>query len=89
MTVKQDAPFLRSELVAHLELHRIQTRSLFAGNILHHPAYSSVSCRVTGELATTDDVLRGGFFIGVYPGITETMIEYMADTIARFIGSYD
>lgn len=88
VTVKHDAPFPRSELVARLERQKIQTRSLFAGNILRHPAYSLVSRRVAGELTTTDSVLKGGFFIGVYPGITVEMIDYMASTIIDFIGQY-
>ncbi len=85
MTVEDGAPFSRALLVDHLEKHRIQTRMLFAGNLLRHPAYANLTHRVVGELTHTDAAMNGGFFVGLYPGITPEMVRYMLRTFRAFL----
>jgi CDP-6-deoxy-D-xylo-4-hexulose-3-dehydrase len=84
LTVRPDAPFKRPELIQWLESRRIATRQLFGGNLLRQPAYRDVPHRVVGDLTNTDVVMQGTFWIGVYPGITDTMVDYVVDTIHEF-----
>jgi CDP-4-dehydro-6-deoxyglucose reductase, E1 len=84
LTVKPDAPFSRNELVRWLDARRIATRQLFAGNLLRQPAYRDVPHRVVGDLTNTDLVMRGTFWLGVYPGITDAMVDYMVDSVRLF-----
>lgn len=77
----------RDALVRHLESKGIQTRMLFSGNLIKHPCFnqmrqSGIGYRIVGDLANTDRIMRDTFWIGVYPGMTDAMIDYMADTIA-------
>lgn len=85
ITVKEDAPFSKKELVQYLEEHKISTRELFGGNLLRQPAYEGISCRIIGDLKNTDYVMHNTFFIGVYPGLTEEHINYMIETIDNFL----
>jgi len=84
LTVRPDAPFGRRELIRWLEERRIATRLLFGGNLLRQPAYRDVPNRVVGELVNTDIVMQGTFWIGVYPGITDTMVDYVVDSLQLF-----
>jgi len=68
-------------LVRHLESRKIATRQLFAGNLLKQPAYKNVPHRVVGDLANTDVIMTNTFWIGVYPGLTDEMIDYMIATV--------
>ena len=85
MTVKDACPKTRNEIVAYIEKHNVQTRNLFAGNILRHPAFQSleegVDYRVAGSLAVTDRVMENSFWVGVHPGLTEPMLEEMVRVI--------
>ena len=85
ITVKESAPFTRNEIVAHLEANKIMTRMLFGGNLTRQPAYKDVKYRIFGELINTDIVMNRNFFIGVYPGITDEMIEYILHVFDKFI----
>jgi CDP-6-deoxy-D-xylo-4-hexulose-3-dehydrase len=85
ITVTEPAPFGRFELVRHLEEHRIGTRQLFGGNLLRQPAYQNMNVRVVGELKNADVITDRTFWIGVYPGLTSEMIEYMVTVIHEFI----
>ena len=85
MTVRPQAPFSRADLLRHLEKHKIATRLLFGGNLTKQPAYQNVDYRVSGELQNTDIAMNRSFWIGVYPGITEPMIEYVIETIKAFV----
>ncbi len=85
LTVRPNAAFSRREIVAYLEEHQIETRMLFGGNILRHPAYEAIQYRVSGTLQQTENVLENTFFIGVYPGLTEEMLDYIIKTIDRFM----
>ncbi|MBI3779561.1 MAG: lipopolysaccharide biosynthesis protein RfbH [candidate division NC10 bacterium] len=84
VTAREDAPFSKNELVQHLEAHKIQTRMLFGGNVTRQPAYRRVPHRIVGPLTNSDTIMRSTFFIGVYPGLTEEMIEYVLDTFRAF-----
>ncbi|HQI25395.1 MAG TPA: DegT/DnrJ/EryC1/StrS family aminotransferase, partial [Smithella sp.] len=79
--------FKRSDVVNHLEENGVQTRMLFAGNILRHPCFDAMrksksGFRVVGKLKNTDRIVNDTFWIGVYPGLTEEMIAYMARLLA-------
>ena len=77
ITVRPSAKFRREELTAFLENSGIQTRLIFAGNILRQPAFRNIKCRIAGSLKNTDTVMNDSFFIGVYPGIGPKEINYM------------
>jgi CDP-6-deoxy-D-xylo-4-hexulose-3-dehydrase len=87
ITVRPEAGFTRGQLVRHLAACRIETRFLFAGNILNQPAYRQIERRVVGELRTAELVARNTFFVGVYPALTEAQIGYMLETIDQFFVS--
>ena len=80
LAVRPDAPVTRNQVVQFLESRQIATRLLFGGNLLRQPAYRDVRRRVIGVLPNTDFVMNNVFWIGLYPGITEPMIDYMAET---------
>lgn len=85
ITVRPGAPFGRFDLVQHLESRRIGTRQLFGGNLLRQPAYAKLPHRVVGPLTNSDIITENTFWIGVYPGLTEEMVNFMIDTIGEFI----
>jgi CDP-6-deoxy-D-xylo-4-hexulose-3-dehydrase len=82
--VRQNAPFTRQQLIAALEAKKIGTRLMFAGNLLRQPVYQDSEYRVLGELPNTDFVMNNVFWIGVYPGLTTEMLDYVAETILSF-----
>ena len=86
LTVRDDAGFTRRELTGFLEANRVETRSLFSGNLLRHPAFEAIERRVVGDLATTDTVTNETFFVGVYPGIDDARLDYVVDVFQRFMG---
>jgi CDP-6-deoxy-D-xylo-4-hexulose-3-dehydrase len=85
ITVRDDAGFTRADIVRFLEANKIETRSLFAGNLLRHPAFTGIPHRVVGGLVNTDTVMNHTFFIGVYPGLDAARLEHMADVFDRFM----
>jgi CDP-6-deoxy-D-xylo-4-hexulose-3-dehydrase len=87
ITVRPDAPFTRFELVQHVESRRIGTRQLFGGNLLKQPAYLGLPIRVVGDLTNADIITESTFWIGVYPGLTNEMIDFMISTIHEFVES--
>lgn len=89
MLVRDEAPFSRDEIIAHLQSRGIQTRMLFAGNFLHQPCFDHLrntteSYRIVGDLKATDKIMRSAFWVGVYPGISTAMAGYMIDSILEF-----
>jgi CDP-6-deoxy-D-xylo-4-hexulose-3-dehydrase len=70
--------------VRYLEDRNIQTRQLFGGNLLRQPAFQGVAHRVVGDLANTDKIMTDAFFIGVYPGLTSAMLDYVESVFADF-----
>ena len=93
IAVKEDAGFTRNELTGYLEQNKIQTRNLFAGNLTKHPCFDEMrqtgeGYRIVGELKNTDFVMTNGFWIGVFPGMTKEMNEWMIKCIKDFCTSY-
>jgi len=89
IAVKEDAGFTRNELTGYLEQNKIQTRNLFAGNLTKHPCFDEMrqtgeGYRIVGELKNTDFVMTNGFWIGVFPGMTKEMNEWMIKCIREF-----
>jgi CDP-6-deoxy-D-xylo-4-hexulose-3-dehydrase len=78
-------PVNREALLRFLDKRKIGTRLLFAGNILKQPAYKDVDFRVVGSLHNTDIVMRRSFWVGVYPGLTNPMLDYVIESISDFM----
>ena len=91
ITVKESAPFTRTELVRHLDEHKIGNRMLFGGNLVRQPAFvrlraeDSSSMRISGKLPSADRIMNQTFFLGTYPGLTSDQINYMVKTICEFV----
>ncbi len=86
ITVRPESRLTRAEVVGALEAARIETRNLFCGNLLRHPAYQEIEHRVVGGLANTDLITSNTFFIGVYPGLTAPMIDYILGVFDKKLG---
>ena len=82
--VKDSAGFKRADIVNYLEDKKIATRMLFGGNLLKQPAYQNIKYRVAGNLKNTDLVMNNLFWIGVYPGLSAPMLNYIAKTLNNF-----
>ncbi|MCI3275038.1 lipopolysaccharide biosynthesis protein RfbH [Streptomyces cylindrosporus] len=87
LTVLPEATFTRRDLVAFLEDRKIATRRLFGGNLTRHPAYQGREFRVVGDLTNSDITTEQTFWIGVYPGITPEMTDYMIASIREFVAA--
>ena len=93
MTVKESAGFTRDDVVQHLEKKNIQTRMLFAGNLLRHPCFTDVTgngypYRVCGHLTNTDHIMKNTFWVGVYPGLSEPALQSIIDSLYEFVNDY-
>ena len=84
LSVREDAPFTRNQLVQHLEEQRIGSRLLFGGNLVRQPAYEGLNYRVVGDLKHTDRAMRNAFWIGLFPGLTPEMLDYVVSVIHDF-----
>ena len=85
LAIRPGAPFTSTDFVQKLNANKIATRLLFGGNLTRQPAYKNASFRVAGSLANSDLVTENVFWIGVYPGITESMRRYVAETLNKII----
>ena len=87
ISVKPDSGIVRNELTAYIEGNNIQTRLLFSGNIIKHPCFNQIrgteAYRVIGDLHNTDYIMNNTFWVGVYPGMSDEMIDYMAEIIIQ------
>ncbi len=88
ITVKEDAPFKRDDLVKHLNDNLIETRYLFAGNITKQPCFEGVKYRISGSLKNTDYIMNNTFFLGTYPGLTEEMMKHIEAALDTFMENY-
>lgn len=92
LTVTEEAGFTRNELTEYLEKNQIQTRNLFAGNLLKHPCFEGLEenkdYRVIGGLPNTERIMNNSFWVGVYPGMTEEKLDYMISKIREFCEKY-
>lgn len=82
--VKKSAPFTRAEIVNYLEKNKIATRMLFGGNLTKQPAYKNVKYRISGRLDNTDFIMNNLFWIGVYPGLTKPMLDFIVKCFEDF-----
>jgi CDP-6-deoxy-D-xylo-4-hexulose-3-dehydrase len=85
LTVKKDAPFTRNDFVKHLNDNRIETRNIFAGNIIRQPAFINIKHRVAVSLDNTDFIMNNTFFLGTYPGLTDEMFDYISKVVIEFM----
>ena len=89
ISVRSESGLDRNEITKYLEDHKVQTRLLFSGNLIKHPAFDQIrgtdAYRVVGSLEVTDFVMNNTFWVGVYPGMTNEMIDYMAKVIIEAV----
>jgi CDP-6-deoxy-D-xylo-4-hexulose-3-dehydrase len=81
IAVRPGAPFTRNQVQRHMEANRVATRLLFAGNLVRQPAYQGIEHRVVGDLQNTDFAMNQVFWVGVYPGLSESMLGYMVEVL--------
>jgi len=85
LAVRPEAPFTRNQVVQYLEERKIATRLLFSGNLVRQPAYRDIKHREIGNLKNSDFVMNQVFWIGVYPGLTEPMLDYIIESFKDFV----
>ncbi len=86
ITLKENAPVSRVDLLSYLDQNKIGTRLLFAGNLTRQPYMIGRNFRVSGSLVNTDVVMNRTFWIGVYPGLTKQALDYAIEKIENFLG---
>jgi len=86
ITIKPEANIRRVDLISYLDQEKIGTRLLFAGNLTRQPYMEGRNYRVSGDLKNTDIVMNDSFWVGVYPGLTEEMLDFVATKIEYFLG---
>jgi len=84
--IKKESPKTRNEIVKELDQRKIATRLLFGGNLLRQPAFADTPRRVHGQLLNSDIVMADALWIGVWPGITLQMMDYMIDSLHQILG---
>ncbi len=85
ITLRDECPFSRVELVSFLNDFKIGTRMLFAGNLVRQPYFKDVEYRISGDLVSTDKVMNDTFWIGVYPGLTTQHLDYVVSKFREFV----
>ena len=88
LLVRENAEFSRDEIVRYLEENKIATRMLFGGNLLKQPAYEGVKYRTVSALENTDAVMNDLFWIGVYPGLSPAMVDYIIHKFNQFLSDF-
>lgn len=86
ITLKEDGPVSRLELLNYLDQNKVGTRLLFAGNLTRQPYMVNAKYRISGELTNTDNVMNNTFWIGLHPGLTDAMLEFSASKIEAYLG---
>jgi CDP-6-deoxy-D-xylo-4-hexulose-3-dehydrase len=82
--VRKNAPFDRHQITSFLESNMVETRNLFAGNLIKQPAYKEINCRKIGDLPVSDEIMKNVFFVGVYPGLTPPKLDYLVASFEDF-----
>ena len=89
ISVKEETGLNRNDVTRYIEEHNVQTRLLFSGNLIKHPCFDQIrgtdQYRVVGELTNTEFVMNNTFWVGVYPGMTDEMVDYMAEIIIEAV----
>ena len=85
ITLDPNSDVNREDLLRFLDSRKIGTRLLFAGHITKQPAYKDVDFRIVGDLTNTDIVMTRSFWVGVYPGLTKPMLDYVIESISDFM----
>jgi len=85
LTLRDGTSFNKNAIVNYLEANKVQTRMLFAGNLTRQPSFDGVNYRIHGDLTNTDKILEDTFLVGVYPGLTNEMIDYVVEKIYTFV----
>ncbi|MDC0173876.1 DegT/DnrJ/EryC1/StrS family aminotransferase [Nitrosopumilus sp.] len=85
LTIQEKAHFHKNELTQFLSENGVDTRPIFAGNMTKQPYFQNLKYRKNEELKNTDVVMNNSFWIGVYPGLDEKMLEYTVKTIEKFV----
>jgi len=88
LTVRNEAPFTRLEIVRYLEDHKVETRQLFGGNLVRQPAYKNIRHRIGSSLKNTDKIMRDAFFVGVWPGIDMPRLDYILQVFEDFLSAF-
>ena len=94
LLIKPTAPFTRTDLARHLDSRKIGNRMLFGGNLIRQPAFvqlhteNRASFRTVGGMAGADRIMNEAIFVGVYPGLTSAMLQYIAETIHAFVRTH-
>lgn len=86
MTIRPESDVRRVDLINYLDQNKIGTRLLFAGNLTRQPYMLGRNFRISGDLTNTDLVMNNSFWVGVYPGLSEDMLSFIADKIEAFFG---
>ena len=89
ITIRDEAGIARVDLLKYLDQYKIGTRLLFAGNLTRQPYFKDHAHRVSGDLTNTDKVMNDTFWVGVYPGLNNVMLNYTCDRIETFFGRVD
>ena len=87
ITLADDLAVDREDLMRYLDSRKIGTRLIFAGNLLRQPAYRNIDARVIGDLRNSDTVMTRSFWLGVYPGLTQSMLDYVVEELTGYIRS--
>jgi CDP-6-deoxy-D-xylo-4-hexulose-3-dehydrase len=87
LTIRKGAPFGRTALLWHLDERKVGSRLLFGGDLSKQPAYRGLAFRIAGELTHTEAVLENSFWIGLYPGLTQPMLDYSIASVREFVRS--
>lgn len=89
ISVRPETGIERNKVTRYIEEHNVQTRLLFSGNIIKHPCFDQIrdtdAYRVSGDLSVTEFIMNNTFWVGVYPGMTDAMIDYMAEIIKEAV----
>ena len=86
ITLRDSTQTSRVDLLKYLDQYNVGTRLLFAGNITRQPYFQGRNYRISGELRNTDKIMNDTFWIGVYPGLNESMLDYVAERLETFFG---
>lgn len=89
ISVKPETGIKRNDVIKYIEEHNIQTRLLFSGNLIKHPCFDQIrgtnAYRVSGDLKNTEFIMNNTFWVGVYPGMTDEIIDYMAEVVHKAV----